>query len=264
MGMKREAVQEERQRTREREREPGIGNTSGPSPESGENCSNSLDMPIDLILEAEKRFEYLGENQASYEQYNNRGNKQQMRNMVEWAKRLPQFSSLLIEDQALLLRAGWNELMIASFSHRSIDVEDGIVLASGLTVYKNSAQQSGVGAIFERVLTELVQKMKTMKMDKAELGCLRAIILFNPEVKGLKQPLEVDVLREKVYTTLDEYTRQNRPDEPGRFAKLLLRLPALRSIGLKCVEHIFFFQLLGDVPLDDLLLTNMLKSTTDS
>lgn len=31
-----------------------------------------------------------------------------------------------------------------------------------------------------RVLTELVSKMKDMQMDKSELGCLRAIVLFNP------------------------------------------------------------------------------------
>lgn len=31
-----------------------------------------------------------------------------------------------------------------------------------------------------RVLTELVSKMRDMQMDKTELGCLRAIILFNP------------------------------------------------------------------------------------
>lgn len=31
-----------------------------------------------------------------------------------------------------------------------------------------------------RVLTELVSKMRDMQMDKTELGCLRAIVLFNP------------------------------------------------------------------------------------
>jgi len=34
--------------------------------------------------------------------------------------------------------------------------------------------------IFFRVLTELVSKMRDMQMDKTELGCLRAIVLFNP------------------------------------------------------------------------------------
>lgn len=76
--------------------------------------------------------------------------------------------------------AGWNELLIAAFSHRSIDVKDGILLASGLLVHRNSAHSAGVGTIFDRVLTELVTKMREMKMDKTELGCLRALVLFNP------------------------------------------------------------------------------------
>lgn len=41
---------------------------------------------------------------------------------------------------------------------------------------------------------------------------------------------------------------------PPRFAKLLLRLPALRSIGLKCLEHLFFFKLIGDTPIDTFLM----------
>ena len=47
-------------------------------------------------------------------------------------------------------RPGWNELLIASFSHRSIAVKDGILLATGLHVHRNSAHSAGVGAIFDR------------------------------------------------------------------------------------------------------------------
>lgn len=79
-----------------------------------------------------------------------------------------------------ILCPGWNELLIAGFSHRSIVVKDGILLATGLHVHRSSAHQAGVGTIFDRVLTELVAKMREMKMDKTELGCLRAIVLFNP------------------------------------------------------------------------------------
>lgn len=104
----------------------------------------------------------------------------QLFTLVEWAKRVPHFSELPLDDQVILLRAGWNELLIASFSHRSITVKDGILLATGLHVHRNSAHSAGVGAIFDRVLTELVSKMRDMQMDKTELGCLRAIVLFNP------------------------------------------------------------------------------------
>ena len=58
-----------------------------------------------------------------------------------------------------------------------------------------------------RVLIELVSKMQEMTMDKTELGCLRAIVLFNPDVKGLQDINRVEQLRERVYATLEEYTR---------------------------------------------------------
>ncbi|KAJ8934648.1 hypothetical protein NQ314_013247 [Rhamnusium bicolor] len=60
----------------------------------------------------------------------------QLLQLVEWAKLIPHFTSLPVSDQVLLLRAGWNELLIASFSHRSIQTQEGIVLATGLTVNK--------------------------------------------------------------------------------------------------------------------------------
>lgn len=63
-----------------------------------------------------------------------------------------------------------------------------------------------------------------------------------PDAKGLTAVSEVEVLREKVYVALEEYTKTNYSHESGRFPKLLLRLPALRSIGLKCTEHLIFLK----------------------
>lgn len=72
--------------------------------------------------------------------------------------------------------------------------------------------------------------------------------------KGLRSVSEVEILRDKVYIALEEYCRSTYPEEPGRFAKLLLRLPSLRSIGLKCLEHLFFYKLIGDEPIDKFLM----------
>lgn len=215
-----------------------------------------------------------------------------------------------------------------------------------------------------RVLTELVSKMRDMQMDKTELGCLRAIILFNPgtrirtitkhstatlgdkylsqmpenhinaEISSMFPHLFSDILNKITFlfflkmlrvcptrvrwsfwekgcmrllrltantntlinragklfvchserliykksrsslfsyswnTLLKNKTFQlNRtsllttltsflltPLFLFRFAKLLLRLPALRSIGLKCLEHLFFFKLIGDTPIDTFLM----------
>uniref|UniRef100_A0A672QBM2 Retinoic acid receptor RXR n=1 Tax=Sinocyclocheilus grahami TaxID=75366 RepID=A0A672QBM2_SINGR len=251
MGMKREAVQEERQRGKEK----------GDDVES--TSSFNEDMPVDKILDAELAVEPKTETYTENSPGNSTNDPvtnichaadKQLFTLVEWAKRIPNFSDLPLDDQVILLRAGWNELLIASFSHRSITVKDGILLGTGLHVHRSSAHSAGVGSIFNRVLTELVSKMKDMQMDKTELGCLRAIVLFNPDSKGLSNPAEVEALREKVYASLETYTKQKYPDQPGRFAKLLLRLPALRSIGLKCLEHLFFFKLIGDTPIDTFLM----------
>ncbi|XP_073728062.1 retinoic acid receptor RXR-beta-B [Misgurnus anguillicaudatus] len=267
-GMKREAVQDERQKGKERD--------------GDYECSSAVneEMPVEKILEAETAVEHRTDLHSDVTASPNdpvtnicQAADKQLFTLVEWAKKIPHFSELPLDDQVILLRAGWNELLIAAFSHRSISVKDEILLATGLHVSRDSthnlgveaffdresAQSAEVGALFDRVLTELVCKMRDMQMDKTELGCLRAIVLFNPDAKGLTSTSEVELLREKVYASLETYCKQKYPDQQGRFAKLLLRLPALRSIGLKCLEHLFFFKLIGDTPIDTFLM-EMLES----
>jgi hypothetical protein len=268
MGMKREAVQEERQRAKEKGEVEVESTTSANS-----------EMPVELILEAELAADALmdfsadmglGGGSGTTLGYGGNGDEaarlevpdvvyqameRQLTALVDWAKRVPHFVELPLDDQVTLLRVGWNELLIASFSHQSVMSRDSLLLATGLHIYRNTAHQVGIVPIFERILTELVSKMREMAMDKTELGCLRAIVLFNPDAKTLSAPQTVESLREKVYATLDEHCKQQYPDEPGRFAKLLLRLPALRSIGLKCTDHLFTSRLIGiDTPIDAFLL----------
>ncbi|KAF5890764.1 retinoic acid receptor RXR-gamma-B isoform X1, partial [Clarias magur] len=213
MGMKREAVQEERQRGKEK-----------CESEVESICGLNEDMPVEKILDAELAVEPKTETHTDDSPGNSTNDPvtnicqaadKQLFTLVEWAKRIPHFSELPLDDQVILLRAGWNELLIASFSHRSVTVKDGILLATGLHVHRSSAHTAGVGSIFDRVLTELVSKMKDMQMDKTELGCLRAIVLFNPDAKGLSNSAEVEMLREKVYASLESYTKQKYPNQPG-------------------------------------------------
>ncbi|XP_012231276.1 retinoic acid receptor RXR-like isoform X3 [Linepithema humile] len=247
MEMKREPVQEEGQRTKERDQS------------EVESTSNlHADISIERILEAEKRVDCkLKEMNFTALAVNIRANclthichttVEQLLQIFSWARHIPHFISLPLEDQVCLLKNGWNELLIAAFSHRSMDVKDkdSIVLTVSMTVHRTSAQQAGAVGIFDRILSELVAKMREMKMDRTELECLRSIILFNPEVQGLKSVEKVNLLREKIYAALEEYTRVSWPGDSGRFAKLLLRLPSIRSISLKCLDYVFFFKLIGE------------------
>lgn len=55
-------------------------------------------------------------------------------------------------------------------------------------------------------------------------------------VSGLRNVSVVESLRDKVMVCLEDYCRQHHPAQTQRFAKLLLRMPALRSLSLQCAE----------------------------
>ncbi|CAH0726562.1 unnamed protein product, partial [Brenthis ino] len=263
-GMKREAVQEERQR-------------AARGAEDAHPSSSVQELSIERLLEIEslvadpsEEFQFLRVGpdtnvppryRAPVSSLCQIGNKQ-IAALVVWARDIPHFSQLLLEDQVLLIKSSWNELLLFAIAWRSIEyLEDErenmdgtrsaappqlMCLMPGMTLHRNSALQAGVGQIFDRVLSELSLKMRALRMDQAEYVALKAIVLLNPDVKGLKNRQDVDVLREKMFSCLDEYCRRVHSSEEGRFASLLLRLPALRSISLKGFEHLYFFHLIAE------------------
>ena len=129
---------------------------------------------------------------------------------------------------------------------------------SGFTARKKSRTQSF------RIISRQPHQWFTERLNyhHEKRNKHRSVLTFAclaTDAKNLTAVEKVEQLREKVYASLEEYCKARSPDEPGRFAKLLLRLPALRSIGLKCLEHLFFFKLIGDTPIDTFLM-EMLES----
>ena len=131
MGMKREAVQEERQRNKEKGEMDAMDASNG---------GGQGEMSIERVLEAEMRVECIDEPQVNTDGAAManicQATDKQLFQLVEWAKHIPHFTELPLDDQVVLLRAGWNELLIAAFSHRSVGVKEGIVLATGLVIQR--------------------------------------------------------------------------------------------------------------------------------
>ncbi|CRK90076.1 CLUMA_CG003795, isoform A [Clunio marinus] len=283
-GMKREAVQEERQRGSKSQKNDDLNNSSsslfiGNGP--------ARDLTLDRITEAETLSELKsGDNAIPYLRVLNTNTmvppefrgpvssicamvNKNVYQVIDFARRLPHFLKLSKSDQMSLLKHSWNELLILSVGHLSIPYiendrrnPDGsydrrlsqpvqMCLGTNYTLGRNMAVQAGVVQIFDRIMSELSLKMKRLEIDHTELACLKAIIVFNPDVRALECRSEVDLLRAKIYACLDEYCRQKHPDEDGRFAQLLLRLPALRSISLKCLDHLFYFRLIDDKQMEE-------------
>lgn len=67
--------------------------------------------------------------------------------------------------QLTLIRAGWNELLIAGFSFRSINhPSEGILWGRGHVISRDHAHMQGVGDIYDRIDVELIGKMRELNI----------------------------------------------------------------------------------------------------
>lgn len=74
------------------------------------------------------------------------------------------------------------------------------------------------------------------------------------DTKELRDTEKVESIRERYIATLCTYVQKTYPNDEQRLGNLLLRLGPLKSIALQVLEHLFFFKILGDIPIDTFLL----------
>jgi nuclear receptor subfamily 2 group F protein 3 len=100
---------------------------------------------------------------------------------VEWARNIPFFRELTLNDQCLLLQVSWNELFLlnASQCHMPIQATQLLILNG---IHTNTIDTDKVQTYLDqtRKFQEQVEKFKLMHLDHAEYSCLKAIILFTP------------------------------------------------------------------------------------
>ncbi|XP_055352848.1 retinoic acid receptor RXR-alpha-B-like isoform X2 [Paramacrobiotus metropolitanus] len=182
---------------------------------------------------------------------------------VMYVKRCPVVTELSLDDQVALIKCGWNELHLSAMGARAMfaNFKQGLVLSSGMAISPSQASLFGLSGLVERMSCELIAKLTDLQVDSFELACLRGIILFNPDAKGLVNTERVEACREKLYSGLEEHCHQMHPADFSRFAKILLRLPSLRSISLKCPDYLFFSQLFPSLPIEG-FLTRLLQQPT--
>ena len=105
--------------------------------------------------------------------------RQQLLVLVEWAKHLPAFCELLLDDQVALLRAHASEHLILGVSRRSMKLHEVLLLGNDLVIPRTAGDVE-VRRIATRVLDELVEPMRQLNVDDTEYACLKAIVFFNP------------------------------------------------------------------------------------
>ncbi|XP_061451828.1 photoreceptor-specific nuclear receptor [Rhineura floridana] len=171
---------------------------------------------------------------------------------VTWAKNLPVFSNLPFRDQVILLEEAWSELFLLCAIQWSLPLDSCPLLSvSELTLTLNGKLVST--GVDTSALQEIIVRFKALAVDPTEFACMKAIVLFKPETRGLKDPDQVENLQDQSQVMLGQHNQMHYPSQPVRFGKLLLLLPSLKIISSDRIELLFFHRTIGNTPMEKLL-----------
>ncbi|TMS15832.1 Hepatocyte nuclear factor 4-alpha [Larimichthys crocea] len=188
--------------------------------------------------------------------------KQQLLVLVEWAKYIPAFCDLPLDDQVALLRAHAGEHLLLGAAKRSMLYKDILLLGNDYIIPRNCPELE-VGRVAVRILDELVLPFQELQIDDNEYACLKAIVFFDPDAKGLSDPGKIKRMRYQVQVSLEDYINDRQYDSRGRFGELLLLLPTLQSITWQMIEQIQFVKLFGMAKIDNLLQEMLLGGSAN-
>ncbi|XP_042294078.1 hepatocyte nuclear factor 4-beta-like [Sceloporus undulatus] len=187
--------------------------------------------------------------------------KQQLLVLVEWAKYIPAFCELPLDDQVALLRAHAGEHLLLGVAKRSIPYTDFLLLGNDFIIPMQCPELE-IARVATRILDELVKPLREIQIDENEYACLKAIVFFDPDCKGLSESSKVKNMRFQVQVNLEDYINDRQYDSRGRFSDILLLLPPLQSITWQMIEQVQFVKLFGVARIDSLLQEMLLGGTS--
>lgn len=161
---------------------------------------------------------------------------------ITWVRNIPTFTELPFYDQAILLEHSWCELFILSLSYWNIPLDIDFLLQLGnYDESKNDKCNAGKkDTISELVhLKSIVQRFRLLNLDSTEFACVKAVILFDTELRGIRATEHIEKFRDEAQAMLDGYT-SSRASSKLRFGKILLKLPLLSVISTRLIEDCFF------------------------
>ncbi|KAI5634274.1 zinc finger, c4 type (two domains) domain-containing protein [Phthorimaea operculella] len=169
---------------------------------------------------------------------------------VKWAKNLPSFASLAFRDQVILIEEAWSELFLLNAIQWCLPLD---AACTALFGSDQVDQENGSNSATLRRLREVLGRYRAVLVDPAEFACMKAIVLFKSETRGLKDPLQIENLQDQAQVMLMTHSRTAHGAAPARFGRLLLLLPLLRLVTPQQLEREFFAKTIGQTPMEKVL-----------
>ncbi|XP_047453214.1 photoreceptor-specific nuclear receptor [Mugil cephalus] len=171
---------------------------------------------------------------------------------VKWAKNLPVFAHLPFRDQVILLEESWSEMFLLCAIQWFMPMKS-CPLLSLPDLSPKEQNKSGPPTADLQILEEVFSRFKALAVDPTEFACLKAIVLFKPETRSLKDPEQVENLQDQSQVLLGQHIHSVYPSQSTRFGRLLLLLPSLHFVSSVKIEQLFFHKTIGNTPMEKLL-----------
>ncbi|XP_010900626.1 peroxisome proliferator-activated receptor gamma [Esox lucius] len=164
-----------------------------------------------------------------------------VQDVTEFAKSIPGFTELDMNDQVTLLKYGVIEVMMTMMA--PLMNKDGTLLASGQIFMTREFLKT-----LRRPFCEMMEpkfdfavKFNTLELDDIDMALFLAVIILSGDRPGLVNVKPIEDLQETVLQSLELQLKTFHPDCPQLFAKLLQKMSDLRPL---VAEHVRLIHLL--------------------
>lgn len=165
-----------------------------------------------------------------------------VREVVEFAKRIPGFQDLSQQDQVNLLKAGTFEVLMVRFVSL-FDVKERTVTFLGGRKYSVDLLRSiGTGELLT-CMFDFSEKLTALQLNEEEMSLFTAVVLVSADRSAIENVNGVEALQETLIRALRNLIMKNHSNESAIFTKLLLKLPELRSLNNMHSEELLAFQI---------------------
>ncbi|XP_055588448.1 steroid hormone receptor ERR2 isoform X2 [Uranotaenia lowii] len=148
--------------------------------------------------------------------------------VIGWAKQIPGFTDLPLNDQMRLLQVSWAELLTLMLAHRSLPFSGRLYFATDFWLDERSAKECGAIDLYNH-LAQITQRLEKISATKEEYYLLKALSLSNCDIR-LDNYTALKKIRDSILYALNDCVLLIRHNQAvSHQQQLLLLLPSLRQ-----------------------------------
>ncbi|KAM4694646.1 nuclear receptor subfamily 0 group B member 2-like [Discoglossus pictus] len=187
---------------------------------------------------------------------------------VAFIRNVPSFYQLPQEDQILLVQKCWTPLFVMGLAQERVDfdLQEQSVPSLLKKILLNQSASAGDVSLKSDAgvpLSDVQQiqmclcKFWNLDICTKEYAYLKGMVLFNPDICGMRYPHYVQTLQLEAWQTLMEFTSMMHSRNHSRFRLMLEALDIVKGVDPNVITELFFRPISGEINLEELLLETL-------